>query len=275
MKQFAKKKWRLLGVVLVTLIVGIIGCDETQLMMKPVVDETIDPKDTTPPTTVDEMKQDEADADEDEPEAPEQITLTLPTGYELPSELTPKAITRSENEAALIAVDEFIRQNYIPDFDPTQPTLQTQAGKTADLLSVLPYEAREEVYDLFVASINLPSFAEAAERVKESNIRLRISFGNVLRDANLDLLPDDQKKGSVEQGDLDVLADIYFEENPQDIPYRLGHSHYWMILEYYRLQLENPELPNFYTTDNPAELLKLFRESARKGWIFGLENPWR
>ena len=53
MKQSILKKWRLLGIVLVAFIVGVVGCPETQQMMKPVVDE---PADTTPPAMVGDMK---------------------------------------------------------------------------------------------------------------------------------------------------------------------------------------------------------------------------
>ena len=61
MKQSTMKKWRLLGIVLVAFIVGVVGCPETEQMMKPVVDEVMDdkPADTTPPTTVGEVKEPE------------------------------------------------------------------------------------------------------------------------------------------------------------------------------------------------------------------------
>ena len=42
MKQSTMKKWRLLGIVLVAFIVGVVGCLETQQMMKPVVTEPAD-----------------------------------------------------------------------------------------------------------------------------------------------------------------------------------------------------------------------------------------
>ena len=42
LKQSTMKKWRLLGIVLVAFIVGVVGCPETQQMMKPIVTEPAD-----------------------------------------------------------------------------------------------------------------------------------------------------------------------------------------------------------------------------------------
>ena len=147
---------------------------------------------------------------------------------------------------ALIKVNEKVRQQY-PDFDVAAPKAQTRAGYTADLISLLPYKEREEVYELFVASVDIPSFAKAAERMKEINIQLIILNGESVENSSWDEYWDYSEKVSIErgflgQGNLTTLSDIYFEENPQDGPYRHeGISYYWIILEYYRLQLvESP-----------------------------------
>ena len=214
-----------------------------------------------------------------EPEVPTS-TVTLPPGYALPPELIPATPpTLSADEAALIKVNEKVRQQY-PDFDVTAPKLQTQAGHTADLISLLPYKEREEVYELFVASVNFPSFAQAAERMKEINVRLIILNGEAVENNNWDEYWDYSEKVSIERGflgqdNLTTLTNIYFEEVPKDKPYSYeGISYYWIILEYYRLQLENPDLQNLYKKNNPTELLKLFRQSCKKGYVFGLDNPW-
>ena len=212
-----------------------------------------------------------------EPE-PEQITLTLPTGYTLPPELIPTEPTvLSADEQALMHTDAVI------DWDGTAP-LERTINSPADVISLLPYKDREEVYDLFVASIDLPSFAEAAEKMKEINITLGILFGKAKETGNKDEYRSYKQQAEEERGymglaDLDPLTDIYFEENPQYLHLKGGaHSYYWIILEYYRLQLENPKLPTLRLKNWPLieakEILDLFRESARKGYIFGLDNPW-
>ena len=438
------KKWRLLGIVLVAFIVGVVGCPETQQMMKPVVDEVTEPRDTTPPpVTVGGMKQDEEPGepnDRTEPEEPsevveapgestepktpadttpptvvevswygneqmtqsltadstvhpgdtvytvvrfsepvrhvvaddntsrpallivvdgktrryqilphgvdiqsgeaqslhgdntdylckytipadtvgtialrvggstadtagnrvtdasvhtalfsitesepEQITLTLPPGYTLPPELIPTEPTvLSADEQVLIQADELI----IIDGSSYDGTAvhQYTTDSPVDVISLLPYKDREEVYDLFVAAINLPSFTEAAEKMKEINITLRILGGKARETGNRDEYRAYKQQAEKEQGflglaDLDPLVDIYFEENPQHLQHKgTGHSMYWIILEYYRLQLENPELPNLFWKNRPLveakEIQDLFRQSARKGYIFGLDNPW-
>ena len=82
-----------------------------------------------------------------------------------------------------------------------------------------------------------------------------------------------------------VLADVYFEENPQDAPYRDKHSFYWIYLEWYRLQLEHDVKVRLQVEHNVEvhletfphlldELLLHFRQSAKKGYIQGLDNPW-
>ena len=290
----------IMGLLLLAFVVP--GCDEAG-MVKPVVPVEngagpVDPTEPTDPTTTGEVKQPEEsseptetvepepeptpDPTEPDPEPDPTSTVTLPPGYELPTELIPATPPMlSANEAALVKVDETVKKHRPDVRDATDPTLQTQAGHTADLISLLPHKEREEVYDLFVASVNLPSFAKAAERMKEINIMLRILGGEAYRTGDWDPYWDYSEKVSIErgflgQGNLTLLADIYFEENPQDARYRdgTGHSSYWIILEYYRLQLENPDLPNLYLKNNPAELLKLFRQSCQKGYVFGLDNPW-
>ena len=220
-----------------------------------------------------------------EPEPEEPVSnVTLPPGYELPPELIPATPpTLSANEAALIEAEKWIQQNH-PDFDATALKLRTQTGYPADLISILPYKEREEVYDLFVASVEdpdkLPSFVEAAQRAKEINIGLILHSGEAERTGNRDKYDIYREKLSVELGflgskDLNRLSDIYFEENPEYKPYRVeGISYYWITLEYYRLQLENPGIPNLFLKINPTELLNLFRQSCKEGNIFGLDNPW-
>ena len=271
------------------------GCPEAQQVMPPVVSDPSDPTEepAKPPVTTvgDEKQEPETPAEEpttepaepktqaEEPVEEPVSTVTLPPGYELPPELIPATPpTLSKDEAALIEADKWVKQNH-PDFDVTAPELVTQAGHTADLISLLPHKEREEVYDLFVASINLPSFAKAAQRLWEINTQLRILDGEAERTGDWDEYYVYYGKISVELGFLDsqhlnTLADIYFEENPEDEPYRHeGISYYWILIEYYRLQLENPKLPNLIQKNNPTELLNLFRQSCRKGYIFGLDNP--
>ena len=291
-----------IGLIVVSLL-AVTGCDEAG-MMKPVVpvDNGTDPVEPTDPTTNGEVKQPEEPIEPIEPEPeptepvepestepvepepvepePEPIvTVTLPPGYALPPELIPATLpTLSADEAALIEADKWVKQNH-PDFDVTAPKLRTQAGHTADLISLLPHKEREEVYELFVASVDLPSFTQAAERMWEINVRLRVLNGEGERTGNkgaywkyLDTVS--TERGFRGSNDLNRLADIYFEENPQDAPYQHeGISYYWIILEYYRLQLENPNLPNLYQKNNPTELLKLFRQSCQNGYVFGLDNP--
>ena len=248
--------------------------------------EPTEPSEPTEPITNGDVKKPEEPTEPTEPTEPVEpepeptVTVTLPPGYELPPELIPATPPKlSADEAALIESVEKVVQKY-PEENALAPRLQTQAGHTADLISLLPYKEREEVYDLFVASVNLPSFAKAAQRTKEIDIQLIVLNGEATQTGNWDIYWDYSEKTSIEQGflgqgNLTTLADIYFEENPQDAPYiEEGISFYWIILEYYRIQLENPNLPNLYQKIHPAELLKLFRQSCRKGYIFGLDNPW-
>ncbi len=206
-----------------------------------------------------------------EPE-PDQITLVLPPGYTLPTELIPTEPTiLSADEQALAHAYQML------DWDATA-IRQYTTDNPADAISLLPFKDREEVYNLFVSSVNLPAFTKAAERMKEINITLLI-----LRTSNQEEYRTYKQEVAEERGflglaDLDPLVDIYFEENPQHLSHKPGHSYYWIILEYYRLQLENPELPNLFWKNRPLveakEILDLFRQSARKGYIFGLDNPW-
>ena len=302
MRQKIYKKGRLFIVLptialLVLGLLAVIGCDEAG-MMEPVVPidngtepvEPVEPStEPTEPMTNGGVKKPEEPTEPSEPTEPTEpvepepeptVTVTLPPGYALPPELIPATLpTLSANEAALIEADKWVQQSH-PDFDPVAPTLQTQAGHTVDLISLLPYKEREEVYELFVASVDLPSFRDAAERMWEINVQLRILGSETRKTGNRDMYWNYQAEVSIElgflgQGNLTTLADIYFEENPQDAQYRdgTGHSSYWIILEYYRLQLENPKLQNLYEKNNPEELLKLFRQSCQDGYIFGLDSP--
>ena len=170
----------------------------------------------------------------------------------------------SADEQALIVSDEWAER------DGTAVKLQTQAGKTADIISLLPYKDREEVYALFVASIDLPFFAEASEKVREINLMRRKLWIEYERTGDLGPWQRFNSKALFElriPPNRRALADIYFEENPQDVPYRSGHSYYWIYLEWYRLQLEHGRLPEDILLDH-------FRQSAKKGYIQGLDNPF-
>ena len=281
----------------------ITGCPEAQQVMTPVVSEPSDPAEepmvpteepAAPPiTTVGEEKQEPETPVEttemptEEPAEPvtepaeEPVsTVTLPPGYELPPELIPTTPpTLSADEATMIEAEGWIQQNH-PDLDMVTPKLRTQAGHPADSISVLPYKEREEVYELFVASVDLPSFAKAAQRLKEINIGLILHSAEAERTGNRDAYNIYREEVSVELGflgseNLNTLSNIYFEENPEDNPYRHeGISYYWIVTEYYRLQLENPGIPNLAEKINPTALLNLFRQSCRNGYVFGLDNPW-
>ena len=202
--------------------------------------------------------------------------IVLPDGYMLPAYLIPQEETvLSDYERTMIEdVNAWEKQRY-PDFDPFRPTLQTQAGYPADLISLLPYKDREEVYDLFVASVNLPFFAEAAELLKESNLNHGTIWVESYRTGSWKPLQDFRRQFNQDLRLIprSKIADVWFEENPQDVPYREGYSHsyYWIYLEWYRLQLQYPHL-----RDGVSEevFLEFFRESARNGYVFGLDNPW-
>ena len=204
---------------------------------------------------------------------PEPASLTLPPGYTLPPELIPTEPTvLSADEQALIEADEVI------GWDSTATNLQTQAGKDADLISLLPHQDREEVYSLFVASVDLPFFAEAAEKMKEGEVMLRTLWAEYKKTGNWSAYDTFRARSNFElniPSNNWILADIYFEENPQDPQYRDGHSYYWMYLEWYRLQLEHyGKVEPEYLPVLLPELLDHFRESARNGYIQGLDNPF-
>ncbi len=199
----------------------------------------------------------------------QQMTLTLPPGYSLQPELIPtEATVLSETEQALTNADQ-VSGN---DGMTVRPST---TDSPADAISLLPYKDREEVYELFVASIDLPRFAEAAQKMKEVNVRLRI-LGMEKRqtgdrstyDAFLDKA---EKERGLHRMPSQILERIYFEENPEDLPHENGNSKYWMILEWYRLQLAHPEIDMDL---HLHEMEDLYRKSCKEGRIFGLDNPW-
>ena len=204
-----------------------------------------------------------------EPEEPGQMTLTLPPGYTLPPELIPTEPTvLSTDEQSLIEAMEKI------GWDATAVRPST-TNSPADMISLLPVKDREEVYNLFVASVDLPHFAEAAQKMKEVNITL-ISIQGEWRETGdstpyFTFLDAAEKERGLPAGFDLTLEWVYFEERPEDLPYEDGNSKYWMILEWYRLQLVHPEINlNIRLFD----LLDIYRKSCRKGNIFGLNNPW-
>lgn len=85
------KKWRLLGIVLVAFIVGVVGCPETQQMMKPAVSEPAE----TPPAMVGDMKKpaepEETPATDPEKQEPEETPAAEQP--EEPADPTPPADT--------------------------------------------------------------------------------------------------------------------------------------------------------------------------------------
>ena len=60
-----------------------------------------------------------------------------------------------------------------------------------------------------------------------------------------------------------LLSRFYFKKPQGNLP---GHSQYWLMTEYLRLKLENPEA-------NRDQLLDLFIDSINNGWIVGTVNP--
>ena len=90
LKRSTLKKWRLLGIVLVALVVGVVGCPETQQMMKPAVSEPAD----TPPAMVGDMKKpEETPAEEPKAEEPEETPATEQPTEEKSAEPEPPADT--------------------------------------------------------------------------------------------------------------------------------------------------------------------------------------
>ena len=218
-----------------------------------------------------------------EPE-PGYVILNLPPGYSLPLEFTPTEETvLSEIERSIMFPDGLF------DWDATAPQQYT-TNRPADAISLLPYKDREEVYDLFIASVDLPFFAEAAENVKEVNVNLIILGIEAKMTGNWDSYDRYKERAEDEWGyrgllALDYLVDIYFEEHPEEMFLKgKPHSMYWIILEWYRLRLENPKLSDSILRSKRAhpvplpniqKLLELFRESVQKGYVFGLDNPWQ
>ena len=189
-------------------------------------------------------------------------TITLPPGYELPAELIPTEPTvLSANEQTLMEADEIIGRNGMA---PNPQT--TGETKTVDLISLLPYKDREEVYDLFVDSVGLPFFVEAAEKLKEQDVNLRKLKGEARATGNR--LPyntfrenSNHELGITDWGVQNNLQNIYYEVYPQDILY----SNYWTILEWYRLQLMYPDLPTFIDTPEPKSSAGAFSQFRGKG----------
>ena len=200
-------------------------------------------------------------------------TITLPPGYELPAELTP-------TEPTVLSADEQALANaaLVVGIDHTSPPQYFTTDHVADVISVLPHKDREEVYDLFVASVDLPFFIEAAEEMKKININLIILSAEAYQSDNWTpyntYLSEIEKKQGLYVGGVDPeeLRDIYFEEN-KGIPYQAGVSRYWFILEWYRIQLANPGL-SVHKTLQRYDLLDIYRQSCRDGNIFGYDNPW-
>ena len=268
-------------------------------------DETPQEEEPSENGTKDEMPQEEKPAEGDvEPQEEEPVVIptdrgyTLPAEYSLPDYLIPDMITLSATE------DELTKSMERIDGDATNTKRGiTDVGLTADLISLLPYEEREEVYDLFVASIDLPFFADAAEKMKEINIQLILLGREARMSGDRSAYNEYRKRSNWERGifseddfpELIVpLKDIYFEENPQHT-YEVLHpqsqygrprySRYWIYLEWYRLQLEHDDLPFIsdertpegyliILEDNFQKMVDLYRESCKNGLIFGLDNPW-
>ena len=205
---------------------------------------------------------------------PKLIAISLPGGYTLPPELIPTEPTvLSEAERVVMEMHD------VRGYDPLalQPC---NTGSNADLISLVPFKDREEVYDLFVKQVDLPHFAEAAAKTKKIDMTLAAIDVSNGWDAYLTYLHQaTQEQGYSGQKQLNLLRDIYLEENPEHkkCAATFSHSKYWIILEYYRLQLEHPDLPTLLDTRRghlAKEILALFRESCKKGRVFGLDNPW-
>ena len=327
---------RILGTFILIAIAALTaGCDDPMMIMKPIVQEPQKPStDEMPTTTMGEMKEEESSVGDDtkdetpqeeepsengtkdempqeeepaegdvEPQEEEMVVIpadrgyTLPAEYSLPEYLIPDMITTSMDEDALITANEQV------GIDVTKPRPGiTNAGLTADLISLLPVEEREEVYDLFVASVDLPFFAEAAEKWKQYGIQFMLIGRQAQISGDWSAYNEFQEKvywetGIFSEDDFPELTaplkDIYFEENPQHTHEvlrpgygRPQYSRYWMYLEWYRLQLEHDDLPFIsdkrtpegyliILEDNFQEMVDLYRESCENGLVFGLDNPWK
>ena len=220
-------------------------------------------------------------------------TLSYTTSLEVPTRqetiILPENLTIPENTVLSRNEKDLAVSFSLLGHDPTKPSLQTKAGKLADQISLLPLKDREEAYDAFVALVDLPFFAEAAEKMKEDEIIYIKLFSKAEKTGNWNEFDNFFKKSNQELGiflagsDFPTLERIYFEENPKEKMYNDGNSRYWMLLEYYRIQLEYPHLTTFLEEveeeargiyGGAGEILCVYRESARAGNIFGLENPW-
>ena len=150
MKESTLKKWRLLGIVLVALIVGIVGCPETQQMMKPVVSG---PADTTPPAMVGEVKEDsEEDLAESEVTEQEESTppadTTPPTVVEvswygdeqMTAMLTTDSTVRPEDTVYTVVTFSEPMMHIVAQDDTARPALSIVADGKATRYKVLPHE---------------------------------------------------------------------------------------------------------------------------------------
>ena len=194
-------------------------------------------------------------------------TVTLPNRVFIP----PTGTVLSKNEKDLKDFFALTGRN------PTDPGLQK--ARSVDRITLLPLKDREEVYDALVAAVNLPFFAEAAEKMKSRNLAFASLFVEAVKTKNWeafnDFLENMNQEIGIQAGKIDeaVLARIYFEENPKDRPISKQCSCYWMLLEYYRLQLQYPQLRISAAKDR-KHILCLYQQSARAGNVLGLANPW-
>lgn len=273
-------------VAILSATVLINGCDEEMQIVGPVInniepppiEDSEIPEDSENPGVdipVDDTTEDQATSEPvdhaDIPEEPdgtkEPQTVMIPDSVFIP----PANTVLSKNEQDL---KDFFA---LTDRNPTKPNLQT--GKPADRISSLPLKDREEVYDALIAAVDLPFFAEAAEKMKERNIAFASLFIEAVKTKDWEkfdsFLQELDEKIGIRPGEVDeaVLVGIYFEENPGDKPLGKECSCYWMLLEYYRIQLEHPHLTISVKKDR-EHILQLYRQSAKLGNVLGLANPW-
>ena len=276
-------------VVTVAAILGtailINGCDEEMQIVRPVMDNFEPPpvEDSETPedpelsdvnVPIDSTKDqatsgptDHSDITEETEEARKPQKVVIPNSVFIP----PANTFLSKNEKSL---RDFFA---LTDRNPTEPNPQT--GKPVDRMSSLPLKDREEVYEALVAAVDLPFFAEAAEKMKERNITFASLFIEAVKTKNWErfnnFLEELDREIGIQPGQVDegTLLRIYFEENPEDEPLGKECSCYWMLLEYYRIRLENPHLTISVKKDR-EHILQLYRQSARTGNVLGLANPW-
>ena len=187
--------------------------------------------------------------------------------------IPPAKTTLSKNEKDLTDFFTLTGRN------PIEPSLQKGAHRSVNRISLLPLKDREEVYDALVTAVDLPFFAEAAEKMKSRNVGFASLFVESVKTKNWEKFNNflknmDQEMG-IQSGEVNenTLARIYFEENPEYRPNSKECSCYWMLLEYYRLRLQFPDLDLSVAWDK-KRFLCLYRQSARAGNILGLANPW-